>query len=175
MLKVDAFVMHDQHRRAKLEHRQWLEDLAHWREEHCWIKAILEEVRAAWDKAEEALEEHALQIQAHDEHLARHERAFEEQGWAVDVLEDESIVAEHRDLETAHADARKAHEKMRQLHSSVMAEVLELLRLTHPDRRGAGNRVVGRLLPLRRRSRPPLRDALARHRSADNNGGTVYD
>jgi hypothetical protein len=91
------------------------------------------QIKEAWDKAAAMLEEHARLIQTHEEHLDRHEQVFEHHGWAVDDLEDEATVAEHRCFEAAHATARKAHDKLEQLHCGVMAELLELLKVTHPD------------------------------------------
>jgi hypothetical protein len=132
MVDVDAFVMHAQHRGASCEHGQWLEDIARWHEEHRQAAAMLEAIKAAWGKAEAALEEHARQIHAYEEHLKRHEQVFRDHDWAVDDAEDDSLVAEHRKFEAAHAQARTAHEQIEQLHSGVMAEVLELMKLTHP-------------------------------------------
>ena len=51
MLKVDTFRMHDQHRKANLEHDQWLADIDFWREEHSRAAGMLEAVKEAWDKA----------------------------------------------------------------------------------------------------------------------------
>jgi chromosome segregation ATPase len=133
MLVVDTHVMHAQHREARWEHRDWLADVARWREDHRRATAMVESIKEAWDKAAAALEEHARQIQTHEEHLDRHEQVFQHHGWAVDDIEDEAAVAEHRRFEAAHAAARKAHDKLEQLHCGVMAELLELLKLTHPD------------------------------------------
>ena len=130
---VDTSAMHAQHRQAKLEHREWLEDIARWREEHHRATAMLAAIKEAWDKAEVALEKHAQLIRTHEEHLNRHEQVFRDHGWTVDDIEDESAVAEHREFEVGHAAARKAHERMQQMHSGVMAEVFELLKVTHPD------------------------------------------
>lgn len=128
MSTVDTFAMHAQHRDAKWEHRQWLEDIARWRKEHHQATAMLAAIKAAWDEAEVALEEHALQIQAHEEHLARHEQAFRDHAWSVDDVEE----AEHRKFEVAHAAARRAHLEMQHLHSEAMTEIFELLKVTHP-------------------------------------------
>lgn len=128
MSTVDTLAMHAQHREAKWEHRQWLEDIARWRKEHHQAAAMLAAIKAAWDKAEVALEKHAQQIRAHEEHLDRHEQAVRDHGWTVDDFEE----VEHREFEVAHAAARKAHAEMQHLHSEVMTEVFELLKLTHP-------------------------------------------
>ena len=133
MLKVDAFEMHAQHRKATLEHAKWLEDIARWREERSRAAGMLEAVKTAWGQAEAALEEHARQIEILEVHSGRHEQMFCDEGWAVDLFEDVPIVAEHQDFRIAHAEARKVHNEMEQLYSGVMAEVLELLKLTHPD------------------------------------------
>jgi hypothetical protein len=133
MLSVDVLTLHDQHRKAKLEHREWLEEIAAWREEHHRVRGILEAVKAAWDHTGVALEEHARHIQALTEHLNCHEQTLSNGGWAVDVLEDESMVADRQYFEIAQAEARKVHEEMQQLYASVAAEVFALLKLMHPD------------------------------------------
>lgn len=133
MSKVDLNAMHAEHREARMEHRDWLEDIARWRNEHRQADAMLEAIKAAWNEAEATLDEHARQIQVHEEHLDRHEQAFRDNVWIVDDIEDESSMAEHESLELVHAAARKVHDEMRHLHSGVMAEVFELLKITHPD------------------------------------------
>lgn len=130
---VDAFAIHAQHREAQAEHREWLDDIARWREQQRRVMAMLGSIKEALEKAEVALEEHVQQIRAHEEHLARHEQVFRDHDWAVDEVEDESSVAEHRQFEAVHAAARKAHERMQQLYSGVMSEAFELLKVTHPD------------------------------------------
>jgi hypothetical protein len=124
--------MHAEHREAQWEHREWLEDIARWREEHHRATAMLLAIKEAWDKAEVALEAHVQQIRAHEEHLHRHEQQIQQQGWTMGDVEDDSSLAEHRKHEVAHAAARKAHEKLMEMHYGVMTEVLELLKVTHP-------------------------------------------
>ena len=58
---------------------------------------------------------------------------FSDEGWAAELFEDESIVAEHREFQVAQAAAVQAHEKLSRQYVGVMAEVLELLKLTHPN------------------------------------------
>lgn len=133
MLKVDGLVLHDEHRKARQEHRQWREDIAHWQDEHRRVATMLAAVKAAWDEAEVALEEHAQQIRGLAEHSDQHEQMLFREGWAVDVSEDESMISDHLRFEIGHAEARKVHEELQQLYVAVAAEVHELLKLTHPD------------------------------------------
>ena len=133
MFKVDGLMLHDEHRKARQEHRQWREDIDRWHDEHHRAATMLAAVEAAWDEAEAALEEHAQRIQALAEHSDQHEQMLFQEGWAVDISEDESLISDHQRFEIAHAEARKVHEKLQQLYIAVAAEVHELLKLTHPD------------------------------------------
>lgn len=51
----------------------------------------------------------------------------------MEAVEDESMVSEHQDFQRALAEASTAHNNMQTVHAGVMSEVLELLKLTHPD------------------------------------------
>lgn len=131
-MSVKPYAMQAEHREAQWEHREWLEDIARWREEHRRATAMLTAIREAWDKAEVALEEHVGQIQTHEEQLHRLEQMFRDHGLTADDVGAGALVAEHQKFEAAHAAARKVHEKMQDLHFGVMTEVFELLKVTHP-------------------------------------------
>jgi hypothetical protein len=132
MLETDEMVMHVQHRDAHRVHRQWLEDIARWREEHRQAAAMLKAVEMAWSQAQGALDEHAGRIKALEEHLTRHEQVFHDHGRMPDDAGPDPLLDEHREFDIGHAATRKAHEKMQDLYQGVMAEALELMKLTHP-------------------------------------------
>ena len=79
-----------------------------------------------------ALDEHAEQIKALEEHLTRHEQVFHDHGRMPDDAGSDPLLDEHREFDLGHAGTRKAHEKMQRMYQGVMSEALELMKLTHP-------------------------------------------
>ena len=132
MPESSELVMHVEHRDAHAAHRQWLEDIARWREEHRQALAMLRAAEAAWSQAQAALDGHAERIKALEEHLTRHERVFHDHGCMPDDAASDPLLDEHREFDLGHAGTRKAHEKLQRLYQGVMSEALELMKLTHP-------------------------------------------
>ncbi len=133
MQGTNGFSVHAQHREAMELLQQWKEDIARWRAEQQRVAMMLETVRPAWEEAQTALEDHARKIQQMEEHLRRHEATLREAGWPAHLVEDESLVSEHQSFQNAVKAADTAHKNMETFYLGVMAEVWELVKLTHPD------------------------------------------
>jgi len=129
MINQDERTMHRDNRDAKYEDAAWIEDVARWRDEHQRAAAWLEKVRAAWNDAEVALQNHAEKIRRHELQLQRHERTVRDHWPRGDRLEHEKLTSEHEALKREHARMQQQHRQLKQRHESFMVEIRELLTL----------------------------------------------
>ncbi len=116
----------EEHQEAECEHAMWLEDIGHWRSEHCRAAAVLAQAQSALREADAALESHAETVRIHEARIQRHERTVAGPQQDRRVFLDDSLGGLHQELQVKHDQAREAHQRIEAHHEMITTEVMQL-------------------------------------------------